>query len=101
MGAFCEKTGVNIENPRYILARKNIFKEPDERVSLAVPSIIGQKKEYAEEFYKELQKHTGKLLMVYTRNEEGRKFILSCRKKSYITLNYKQINKKHKVSNWE
>ncbi len=90
-----------IDNPRYILARKNIFKEPDVRISLAVPNIIGQKKEYAEEFYKELQKHTGKLLLVYTRNEYGRRFILDCRKKSYITLNYKQINKKHKVSNWE
>ena len=90
-----------IENPRYILARKHIFNEPDERVSLAVPSIIGQKKEYTEEFFKEIQKHTGKLLLIYTRNEEGRRFILSCRKKSYITLNYKQINKKHKVSNWE
>jgi len=90
-----------IENPRYILIRQNIFKKPDERVSFACPTIIGQKKEYVEEFDKELQKHTGKFLLVYTRNEEGRKFILNCRKKSYITLNYKQINKKHKVSNWE
>ena len=90
-----------IDNPRYILAKKNIFKEPDKRNSLACPSIIGQKKEYAEEFYKELQKHTGKYLLVYTRNEEGRKFILDCRKNSYITLNHKQIDKKHKVSNWE
>ncbi len=90
-----------IENPRYILARKNIFGEVDERCSFACPTIIGQKKEYAEEFINYLQTHTGKLILVYTRNEEGRKLILDCRKKSYITRNHKELNKKHKVSNWE
>jgi hypothetical protein len=90
-----------IQNPRYILIRINALKDYDYRCSFACPSVIGQKKESAKILQRYLQKYSGKLKLVYTRNEEGRKFILNCRKKSYITLNQKFVNKKYKVTNWE
>ena len=90
-----------IENPRYILIRLNGIKEYDYKCSLACPSIIGQKKETAEVFQEYLKKHSLKLKLVYTRSEQGRKLILDCRKKSYISINQKYISKKYKVTNWE
>lgn len=90
-----------IENPRYILIKLNTIKEYEYRCSFACPSIIGQKKETAEIFQKYLKKQSAELKLVYTRSEQGRKLILECRKKSYISLNEQQLNKKYKVTNWE
>lgn len=90
-----------IENPRYILIGLNVNRDYNFRYSFACPTVIGSKKEYAQIFQQYLIRYSGKLQLIYTRNEQGRKFILECRKKSYITQNNKQINRKYKVSNWE
>ncbi len=90
-----------IENPRYILIKKQIVFKYNYRLSFACPSIIGRKKEYVEVLAQKLKNSTGKFEPVYTRNENGRAFILKCRKHSYITQNQKldPINgKKYKVS---
>ena len=90
-----------IENPRYILINKNLFGKLNYACSFACPSIIGKKKEYAAVLSEKLKKSCGKFSLIYTRQHEGRKFILKCRKKSYITYNQKMISRKYKVLHWE
>ena len=62
-------------------------------------SIIGKNKETADLFNRYLSKIIGKYELVYTRHENGRKFILKCRTKSYISYNAKKVNNKHKLNN--
>ncbi|MBQ2734330.1 MAG: DEAD/DEAH box helicase family protein [Clostridia bacterium] len=90
-----------IENPRYILISKNIFKRYNYELSFACPSIIGKKKEYVEVLAEKLKATTGSFEPVYTHREDGRRLILKCRKRSYITFNEKAMGKKYKVSHWE
>lgn len=89
-----------IENPRYILISKNIFKRYNYELSFACPSIIGKKKEYVEVLAEKLKATTGNFEPVYTHREDGRRLILKCRKRSYITFNEKAMGKKYKVSHW-
>ena len=89
-----------IENPRYILISKNIFKHYNYELSFACPSIIGKKKEYVEVLAEKLKATTGDFEPVYTHREDGRRLILKCRKRSYITFNEKAMGKKYKVSHW-
>ena len=89
-----------IENPRYILISKNIFKRYNYELSFACPSIIGKKKEYVEVLAKKLKATTGNFEPIYTHREDGRRLILKCRKHSYIAFNEKARGKKYKVSHW-
>ena len=90
-----------IENPRYILISKNMFKRYNYELSFACPSIIGKKKEYVEVLAEKLKATTGNFEPVYTHREDGRRLILKCRKRSYITFNEKAMGKKYKVSHFE
>lgn len=90
-----------IDNPKYLIVKKPMIKAYDYKISFACPSIIGQKKEYVELFSEELKRNLGKMNIIYTRNEDGRKMILKCRKKSFITFNEKKINTKQKISDWD
>ncbi len=90
-----------IENPKYILVKKQLFPKYNYKYSFACPSVIGKRKEYAELLAEKLKYSTGKFVLVYTRNENGRAFILKCRKASYITYNHRMMNKKYKVKRWE
>jgi hypothetical protein len=90
-----------IENPRYILIAKKKFKRYNYELSFACPSIIGKKKEYVEVLAEKLKATTGNFEPVYTHREDGRRLILKCRKRSYITFNEKAMGKKYKVSHFE
>ncbi|MGI6709856.1 MAG: DEAD/DEAH box helicase family protein [Bacilli bacterium] len=90
-----------IENPRYIVIKKGLVSKYNYKYSFACPSVIGKNKEIADLFNSYLSKIMGKYSLVYTRYEEGRKFILKCRIKSYISYNAKQVNSKHKITRWE
>ena len=87
-----------IENPRYVLISKTKFGRYNYELSFACPSIIGKKKEYAEVLAEKLKATTGNFEPVYTHREDGRRMILKCRKRSYITFNEKAMGKKYKVS---
>lgn len=89
-----------IDNPRYVIIRKNLFNKYNYIYSFACPSIIGKNKETAEIFKRYLSKLMGKYDLVYTRSEEGRMVILKCRQKSYISYNAKRLVKKHKLNRW-
>ena len=90
-----------IENPRYVIVKRNALGALSYLHSYACPSAIGRKKEYAEIFAKKLASETGNFKLIYTRNASGRKTIMRCRSNSYITLNAKAVDKKFKVSHWE
>lgn len=76
-----------IENPRYLLIPHGIFNRYRYNCALACPDILGSKKEYAELLSARLKRSAGKLDAVYTRTKEGRRLIIKCRNRSYITKN--------------
>lgn len=79
-----------IENPRYIIIPRGILGYRY-RYALACPNVLGSKQEYAELFAAKLKKSTGRLEVVYTRNEKGRAFIRKCRRNAYISENARQV----------
>lgn len=89
-----------IENPRYIVIKRGFIKKYNYKYSFACPTMIGKNKETATLFNHYLSKIIGSYVLVYTRHGEDRKFILKCRKKSYISYNAKKINRKYKISRW-
>ncbi len=92
-----------IENPRYIIIKKNklkLFGEYNYKMSFACPAVIGKKKEYVQALTKRL-KSTGDFVPIYAHSENGRELILKCRYNSYISHNQKQIDKKYKISHYE
>ena len=86
----------SIDNPRYLLIRRNVLGKPSYRFSFACPSVIGKKKEYAEVLAKKLKK-VGRFELVFTRREDGRRLILTCRKKSYINVNQRNLEQIYRV----
>ena len=89
-----------IDNPRYILIFEK-YNYLDYQNSFACPAILGQKKEMVEAFKNNLLGRIGKFEIFYTRNEEGRKKLIKCKKKSFITINEKMLKRKKKISVFE
>ncbi len=89
-----------IENPRYIIIGQNRLTGYNHRLSFACPSVIGKKQEYAAILADKLRRTTGHFVPVYTRVDNGRAFILKCRKRSFITKN-RRLDRKYKVKRWE
>lgn len=91
-----------IENPRYLLIPRKSFGGLRYSCALACPEILGAKNEYAECLAKQLKRSMGKIEVIYTRTDNGRKLILTCRKRSYITLNEDFVYGRGKrISRWE
>ena len=91
-----------IENPRYLLIPRGIFGGFRYRYALACPEVLGSRSEYADCLAKNLKRSMGKIQTVYTRTENGRKLILTCRRKSYITCNEEALYGICKrISRWE
>jgi len=90
-----------IENPRYLMIARRKYGGYRFRLSFACPSVIGRKAEYAEILAGHLRQTTERFVPVYTRSEEGRRLLLGCRKRSYITENEKAVNRRYKVTHWE
>ena len=67
-----------IDNPRYLLARRRIWRIFREDY-FAVPEILARKKEFAEMFAKKWRRTVGPIELVYTRTEEGRRILLRAR----------------------
>jgi superfamily II DNA or RNA helicase len=67
-----------IDNPRYLLARRRIWRIFREDY-FAVPEILAHKKEFAEVFAKKWRRAVGAVELVYTRSAQGRKLLLRAR----------------------
>ncbi|MBB4803794.1 superfamily II DNA or RNA helicase [Flavobacterium nitrogenifigens] len=73
----------NVENPRYIIVRKNrfmFFKE--QRDYHSVPEVIGRNKKLAEHFKTQWKAFVDNCDLIFTRTIEGRKLLLQSRIKS-------------------
>ncbi len=71
-----------IDNPRYLLVRKNPLGPLMRKDYHAVPKILAKNKESAEHFRKMWDRHVGPCELVYTRNEAGRQVLLKARAQS-------------------
>jgi hypothetical protein len=70
-----------IENPRYLLARRKIWRFFREDY-FAVPDVLSRKKEFAEVFAQRWKRLVGPIQLVYTRTPEGRTLLLRSRNHS-------------------
>ena len=89
-----------IDNPKYLLIiKRKAFLNYE--LSYSCPTIIGQRKELVELFSDNLKGRVGDFEIVYTRNDEGRKLLIKCRKRSFLTQNEKFLRKKKRISRYE
>jgi len=86
-----------IDNPRYVIVRKNIFlrfvKQKDYH---AVPEIIGRTKASAVHFMEQWKKYVGSCELIFTRSMEGRQLLLKSRVKALSAQfddNTERVNK--------
>ena len=86
-----------IENPRYFLARKQLWRVFREDY-FAVPDILARKKEFAEFFAKRWGRLVGPVRLVYARTPEGRGMLLRARVHSLAGAFQKQSER---VSCWK
>ena len=87
-----------IENPRYLLIRKSILLDKLGQLDYhAVPSRIGEKKEYAEFYAQQWKKYIGKMELIYTRNVIGRRILLKARTHS---LSSHFVPSAERISRW-
>ena len=70
-----------IDNPRYLLTRRKIWRVFREDY-FAVPDLLGRQKEFAEFFAPRWKKLVGPVQLVFTRTPEGRKLLLRARNHS-------------------
>ena len=70
-----------IDNPRYLLARRKIWRILREDY-FAVPDALARKKEFAEMFARRWNRLVGPVQLVFTRTPEGRKILLRARNHS-------------------
>ena len=90
-----------IENPRYILIGRRLFHRYDYSLSFSCPSVLGKKKEYVEILCEKLKGTDENFTAVYTHCEDGRRLVIKCRKKSYITQNHRAAGYRYRVSHWD
>jgi superfamily II DNA or RNA helicase len=86
-----------IDNPRYLLARRKIWRVFREDY-FAVPDALARKKEVAEIFTQRWKRLVGPVELVYTRTPEGRKLLLRARNHSLSGAFQKRAER---VSSWK
>jgi len=86
-----------IDNPRYLLTRRKIWKVFREDY-FAVPDVLARKKEVAEMFTQRWKRLVGPVELVYTRTPEGRKLLLRARNHSLSGAFQKRAER---VSSWK
>ncbi|MCM1260770.1 MAG: DEAD/DEAH box helicase family protein [Prevotella sp.] len=90
-----------IENPRYVIIKKNNFGQYVYKYSFACPTIIGKDGSGANILNSHLKSIIGNMEAKYVYSDLGRKIILQCKKKSFISKNANAIRKRYKVSKFE
>jgi superfamily II DNA or RNA helicase len=86
-----------IDNPRYLLARRKIWRMFREDY-FGIPDAIARKKEFAEMFTQRWKRLVGPVELVYTRTSEGRKVLLRARNHSLSGVFQKRTER---VSCWK
>jgi len=83
-----------VENPRYLLTRKDRFSRRDYH---AVPAPLGRKKELAAVFHRFWKKRLGPADLIYTRTPETRAMLLQARVRAFSTA---MTPKSQRVDRW-
>lgn len=87
-----------IDNPRYILIKKDKFGFISQNDYFAIPAVLSQNKKSVDVFRKLWEKYIGSCEIIYTRNLEGRKILLKARKSAFSSL---KREKSQKLSKWQ
>lgn len=90
-----------IDNPKYLIIKKNIFGLYDFSYSFACPSVFSKNSQNVKIFKEHLKKAVGNMEIKYAYSEEGRKLLVKARKKAFITQNAKKIKKRQKVTKFD
>ena len=90
-----------IDNPKYLIIKKNIFGAYDYSYSFACPTVFAKNSNNVSIFKKQLKKSIGNLDIKYAYSEDGRKLLVKARKKAFITQNAKKLKKRQKVSKFD
>lgn len=85
-----------VDNQRYLLCRKSNY-GISLRGTLCVPKVFESSREKVDILCGEMNKMIGKFTPVYTRNPEGRQFLLKARAKSFANKNEKLVTRKKRV----
>lgn len=80
-----------ITNPKYVIIQKNIFGVRNYKLSFACPSELAKNEQSIRQFTANLKKQLGLLDLVYCYSEKGRKIMLKCQRKSFISRNNRLI----------
>ena len=88
-----------VDNQRYLLVKSGNHNGLDG--FFCVPEIFGKNKDDAELFTSSMKPFIGKYNLVYTRNEEGRKFLLKGRVKAFANREERCVNRKRVKDDYE
>ncbi len=81
LGAVQELLGP-VRNPRYLLIRRSLILNMRRTDYHSVPTVIGQRKEWATYFAERWSKQVNPSRLVFTRNRDGRRTLLRARSRS-------------------
>ncbi|MBR0198932.1 MAG: DEAD/DEAH box helicase family protein [Oscillospiraceae bacterium] len=79
-----------MNNPRYVIL-KRAYRIPQYYYSMACPSLLGNNKQNAELFQKELARQLGDMSVIYTRNEAGHSIYKKCVKRSFVNFEVNSV----------
>ncbi|MBO7270490.1 MAG: hypothetical protein J6U81_04480, partial [Bacteroidales bacterium] len=71
-----------MDNPKYIIIKKNVIGRYDYKYSFACPIVLSKNTETVDLFKSNLKKIIGEMDITYAYNETGRKLYVLCRRKS-------------------
>lgn len=74
-----------MNNPRYVIL-KQIFHAPQYFYSLPCPSLLGNNKQNADLFQKELARQLGDISLIYVRNDAGHRIYRKCVRRSFVNF---------------
>jgi hypothetical protein len=75
-----------------------LFDKYNYRYSFSCPSDLDKNAETVEIFKRHLKKALGEIDLKYAYSEDGRKLLVKCKKKSFLSLNARMIDKMQKVN---
>jgi hypothetical protein len=93
MQAMAEVLGP-VQNPRYLLERRSWLGPVSRRDYHAVPSAIGARKEWAEDFHAAWKSNLGSSELVFTRTSRGRLILLRARTKSFAAGFQRRVDRR-------
>jgi hypothetical protein len=83
-----------IENPRYLITRRRGLKKDYH----AVPTVLGINKDRATVFHRRWNRRVAKGNLVYTRNPQGRAFLLKARARAFSS---RFLRETKRLSQWQ